>query len=62
MEIGQNNFKNKITWKRADTHNDAKNQMPNVTDDIFYYSKSDKYTFNAQYTEHNMQTKPDRLR
>jgi hypothetical protein len=57
--FGQNNFKNKITWKRADTHNDAKHQMPNVTDDIFYYSKSDKYTFNVQYTEHNAQTLKD---
>jgi DNA modification methylase len=55
----QNNFRNKITWKRADTHNDAKNQMPNVTDDIFYYSKSDKYIFNIQYTEHDPKTLKD---
>jgi DNA modification methylase len=54
--FGINNFRNKITWKRADTHNDAKKQFPNVCDDIFFYSKSDKYTFNVQYTEHNPKT------
>jgi len=57
--FGKEKFKNKITWKRADTHNDAKKQMPNVTDDIFYYSKSDNFTFNVQYTEHNPQTLKD---
>jgi DNA modification methylase len=54
--FGANNFRNKITWKRSDTHNDAKYQFPNICDDIFFYSKSNKYTFNAQYTEHNPQT------
>jgi DNA modification methylase len=57
--FGKEKFKNKITWKRADTHNDAKNQMPNITDDIFYYSKSDKFTFNVQYTNHDPQTLKD---
>ncbi|MDR1553035.1 MAG: hypothetical protein LBS69_06190 [Prevotellaceae bacterium] len=57
--FGKENFKNKITWKRADTHNDAKNQMPNITDDIYYYSKSDNFTFNVQYTDHNPQTLKD---
>ncbi|TAD95558.1 MAG: site-specific DNA-methyltransferase [Bacteroidetes bacterium] len=47
-----NNFRNKITWKRADTHNDAKKQMPNISDDIFLYSKSEIYTFNVQYGKH----------
>ncbi|MFN0202620.1 MAG: DNA methyltransferase, partial [Bacteroidia bacterium] len=50
--FGNNNFRNKITWKRSDTHNDAKKQMPNVCDDIFFYSKSDNYVFNVQYGKH----------
>lgn len=54
--FGLNNFKNKITWKRSDTHNDAKNQFPMTCDYIFYYSKSTKFTFNTQYTEHNPKT------
>ncbi len=47
--FGEKNFRNKITWKRADTHNDAKKQFPNVCDDIYFYSKSDKFIFNVQY-------------
>ncbi|GHV03011.1 hypothetical protein FACS189485_05020 [Spirochaetia bacterium] len=57
--FGTSNFHNKITWKRADTHNDAKKQLPNVTDDIFYYSKTDKFIFNTQYTAHDPQTLRD---
>lgn len=54
--FGTSNFRNKVTWKRSDTHNDAKKQFPNISDDIFFYSKSGKYTFNTQYTEHNPKT------
>lgn len=54
--FGASNFRNKITWKRADTHNDAKKQFPNVCDDVFFYSKTATYTFNPQYTEHNPKT------
>lgn len=54
--FGLSNFRNKITWKRSDTHNDAKKQFPNVCDDIFYYSKTSKYYFSPQFTEHNPKT------
>jgi len=47
--FGENNFRNEITWKRADTHNDAKKQFPNICDNIYFYSKSDKFVFNVQY-------------
>lgn len=54
--FGATNFRNKITWKRADTHNDAKKQFPNISDDIFFYSKTNNFVFNTQYTEHNPKT------
>ena len=44
--FGANNFKNKITWQRTNAHNDAKRKMPNLTDTIYYYSKSNKFTYN----------------
>jgi DNA modification methylase len=50
--FGSQNFRNKITWKRSDSHNDAKKQMPNICDDIYFYSKSDKYTFHVLYGKH----------
>ncbi len=54
--FGGSNFRNKITWQRSDTHNDAKHQAPNVCDDIFVYSKSDNYTYNVQYGPHAEKT------
>ncbi len=54
--FGEQNFRNKITWKRADTHNDAKKQYPNVCDDIYFYSKSDKFIFNVQYGGYSEKT------
>lgn len=41
-----NNFKNQITWQRTDPHNNVKNKFGTVSDTIFYYSKSEKYTLN----------------
>jgi len=42
--FGYQNFKNEIIWKRTTAHNDASRFGMNA-DSIFYYSKSDKYTF-----------------
>ncbi|KAA6346879.1 DNA adenine methyltransferase YhdJ [termite gut metagenome] len=54
--FGKSNFRNEITWQRTDTHNDATKQFPNICDVIFYYAKSDEYTFNVLYTKHNPKT------
>jgi site-specific DNA-methyltransferase (adenine-specific) len=50
--FGENNFRNEVSWKRADTHNDAKTKFPNITDYILFYSKSDKTKFYTQHTIH----------
>jgi DNA modification methylase len=50
--VGENNFQNEIVWKRADAHSDAKQgakHFGRVHDSIFFYTKSDKYTFNSIY-------------
>ena len=47
--FGEQNCRNVITWKRCDTHNDAKRQFPVVTDHLLFYSKSDKYYFKKQH-------------
>ncbi len=46
------NFKNEITWKRTSAHSSAKRCGP-IHDTIFYYSKSDEYTWNPQYTPYD---------
>ncbi len=50
--FGAKNFKNEITWKRASAHNDP-NKYGNVHDNILFYSKSKKYTWNIQYTTYS---------
>ncbi|PSF32114.1 site-specific DNA-methyltransferase [Aphanothece hegewaldii CCALA 016] len=45
-------FKNEIVWKRTTAHNDTKQgrqAFGNITDTIFYYTKSNKYKFNTLY-------------
>ena len=50
--FGEDNFRSAITWKRTSTHSDAKNYA-DVIDTIFYYTKSDDYTWNPQYGDHD---------
>jgi len=50
--FGAQNFRNEISWKRSDTHNDAKKQFPAITDIILLYSKTSKIIFNVSYTRH----------
>ncbi len=43
-------FKNEITWKRTSAHSTAKRYGSN-TDTIFYYTKSNQYTWNQLYSD-----------
>ena len=42
--FGRQRFLNEITWQRSGSHNDA-GRFGNVTETIFYYSKSENYFF-----------------
>jgi DNA modification methylase len=50
-------FLNEVTWKRAETVKGNTGQggkfFDRNTDIIFFYSKSDKFTFNAQYKDYS---------
>lgn len=54
--FGPSNFKNQIIWKRATTHNDAKQgakHFGRVCDFIFFYHKETKIAkFNTMYTNY----------
>lgn len=54
--MGENNFRNEIVWKRADAHNDAKGQLPVLSDSIFFYTGGGKHTFNVQHVPFPEQT------
>lgn len=49
--FGVSNFRNEIIWKRTTAHSDTK-RYSHVTDSIFFYSKTDQFTWNPQYEPH----------
>ena len=54
--FGMGNYRNEIAWRRTNAHNDAKQgrrQYGNVRDTILFYTKSNAWQWNWQYTEYD---------
>ena len=51
--FGINNFRNHILWVRSNPKSHASKIFPNTTDSIFWYTKSNKFTFHKVYGEHD---------
>jgi len=54
--FGVENYRNEISWRRSSAHNDTKQgskKYGNVRDTILFYSKSNDWTWNAQYTAYS---------
>src|SRR5271157_4122770 len=49
--FGENNFQNEIVWRRTKAHNDPKRYGANH-DTVFFYSGSNKWTWNRLYTSY----------
>ncbi|MCS7137593.1 MAG: site-specific DNA-methyltransferase, partial [Candidatus Caldarchaeum sp.] len=49
--FGARNFRNEIVWKRTSAHSGAK-RWGDVHDTILFYTKSDYYTWNQVYQQH----------
>ncbi len=47
------NFRNEIIWKRTSAHNTTTKKFGDITDSIFFYSKSDKYFFASPRQDHD---------
>ena len=47
--FGRNNFRGEIVWKRHNAHNDARKKLAVLKDTIWYYSKSEIFTYNPVY-------------
>lgn len=47
--FGPRNFRNEITWKRSDAHNDARLRFPAISDRILFYAKSPASPFHPQH-------------
>jgi DNA modification methylase len=48
-------YKNEIVWARTNAHNIASKYFARVQDTIFYYTKTNKYTWNAPFTDFSPQ-------
>ena len=57
--FGVENFRNEITWRRSDAHNDAKKQFAALSDRILFYTKSKNALFHPQYVGFQEQTLKD---
>jgi DNA modification methylase len=55
--FGENNFRNEIIWRRNAAKGLASRGFPVNHDSIFYYTKSDEFTYNPQYDAYD----PDNL-
>jgi DNA modification methylase len=52
--FGYGNFRSEIIWKRTNAHNTTSRKFGILTDSIFFFSKTEKYTFYPpQAEEHN---------
>jgi DNA modification methylase len=49
--LGENNFQNEIVWRRTKAHNDPQRYGANH-DTILFYTGSNEWTWNRQYTEY----------
>jgi DNA modification methylase len=50
--FSENQFQNEIVWKRSSAHSDTKqgmSQYGRIYDSIFFYTKSDQWTWNPHY-------------
>jgi len=51
--FGPQNFMNEIAWKRTSSHNDARRNFSSLNDILFFYTKTEAYTFNPQFTPYS---------
>jgi adenine-specific DNA-methyltransferase len=50
--FGAGNFRNEIIWKRTSARADS-NTYNHVHDTVFFYTRSESFTWNKQFTEHS---------
>lgn len=59
--FGKENYQNEIVWKRTTTHSDSKT-WSRVVDSIFFYTKSDEFTWITPREEHSEEYRETKYR
>ena len=57
--FGDENFQNEIIWKRTSARSDSQTYN-HIHDVLFFYSKSETFTWNPQYTDHDEKYEEER--
>lgn len=52
-EFGPGSFRNEIVWRRTSAHGNVSQRYGNVHDVLLYYTNSDKFIWNQQYTSYD---------
>ena len=55
--FGEENYRCELIWRRHNAHNDAKKKFAVLTDTIWWYSKSEKFTYHPIYGNHSKEYK-----
>jgi DNA modification methylase len=59
--FGHNNFRNEIVWQRTGAHSDAR-RWGRVTDNLLFYTKSDKWTWHQEYVPYSTEYVAERYK
>jgi len=59
--FGPQNYRNEIVWQRTGAHNDPK-RYGRITDSILFYTLSNIYNFNPQYSDYDPEYVEERYR
>lgn len=51
--FGHSNFRNEIIWKRTTAHNTTSRKYGDITDTLFFYTRSSKYYFDSPRGSHD---------
>jgi site-specific DNA-methyltransferase (adenine-specific) len=54
--FGKTNFRSEIIWKRTSAHSNVYRAYGDVTDTVFFYGKTDRFTWNQLYRQTNLET------
>ncbi len=52
-ELGATGFRNEIVWRRTSAHANVSQRYGNVHDVLLYYTKSEKFKWNQQYSPYD---------
>ena len=51
--FGAQSFRSEIVWKRTSAHGNVSKAFGDITDSIYYYSKTNDFTFNKVYVDYS---------